>query len=114
MKNLLIRRIFLSVSGTIAAALSVWLAQKEIPNEIAGALIGLLNILGLWGLSKWQGKPVQEIQEMVFPELAPKLKANGLGGDLTVAAVREAINDPHFRVTNPPVLKAKAVLKSKI
>lgn len=101
MKNLLIRRVFLSISGTIAAALSVWLSQKDVPAEVAGAINGLLTALGMWGLSKWQGKPMEEIQEMVFPQTAPGLNADGLAGKATVDAVRRAINNPKITVPNP-------------
>lgn len=108
MKNLIIRNVFLSISGTVTGILTAWLAQKSLPPELAGAVNALLVILGMWGISVWQGKPMKEIQKMIFPHAGTDLEADGLAGEGTIKAIIEAVNNPQIKI-EPEVRKAKVI-----
>lgn len=97
MKNLIIRRLVLSLAGSAFAALTFWLSSKGVPPEVAASIIGLLTTLIIWGLSVWQGKPMAEMQRMLFPDGIGG-KADGLAGEKTIEAFIEAVNNPEIHV----------------
>ena len=111
MKKYIIRRIILSIAGTITASLTVWLSARDIPGEVIAALNGLLVMLGMWGLSKWQGIPMQELQAWLADEGLYKGPQSGLAGDETKAALVEAVNSPAIRVERARLVPESAVKK---
>ena len=123
MKKLIIRRIFIfaamalstsigtatvaghqwlaSTSPAIAAMVDPWTATTLAYGLVIGAL--------MWGIAKWQGIPIAELQTLLAEKGLYAGRIDGIAGDKTRVALARAIDDPE--ITSDEVLADKPKFK---
>jgi hypothetical protein len=114
MKKAVIRRIFIWANATLTPLIGagVMHAYHQLPPEMQAmadpwalttVAVGLVAGAMSWGLAKWQGIPVEEIQTWLADKGLYAGRIDGLAGDQTKAALARAVEDPDVHFPEPTV-----------
>lgn len=122
MKKIFIKRIFIWANATLTPLIgaAVMHGYHRLPPEmqamadpwaITTVAVGLVAGAMSWGLAKWQGIPVEEIQTWLAEKGLYAGRIDGLAGPQTKAALARAVDDPEIEFPEPAVKKPRPPYK---
>lgn len=120
MKKAVIRRIYVWANATLTPLVgaAVMAGYDKLPDEIkaltdpwalTAVAVGLVSGGLSMALSKWQGIPVEEMQEWLKEKDLYAGRIDGLAGPQTQAALARAIEDPAIEAPEPLKRAAKVI-----